>query len=71
MKLLTESFQRQLVLGEFKKWFFANYYFFIERRETPVPITLKLESETTDDSVQDETKTTIDDLENQTIEQTN
>jgi hypothetical protein len=31
MKLLTESFQRQRVLSEFKKWLFSNYHFFIER----------------------------------------
>jgi len=30
MKLLTESFQRQRVLSEFKKWLFSNINFFIE-----------------------------------------
>lgn len=35
MKLLTESFQRQRVLSEFKRWLFSNYHFFIE---TPVLI---------------------------------
>jgi hypothetical protein len=31
MRMLTESFQRQRVLGEFKKWFFTNFHFFAER----------------------------------------
>lgn len=30
MKLLTESFQRQRVLSEFKRWLFSNYHFFVE-----------------------------------------
>jgi hypothetical protein len=32
MKLLTESFQRQRVLSEFKKWFFVNLYLFIPNK---------------------------------------
>jgi hypothetical protein len=35
MKLLTESFQRDRVLAEFKKWFIANFHFFVER---PTPL---------------------------------
>jgi hypothetical protein len=69
MKLLTESFQRQLVLGEFKKWFFANYYFFIEIRQTPVPVTLILESDTTNESIPDDVNTTIINLENNDVEE--
>jgi len=33
MKLLTESFQRQRVLSEFKRWLSNNFHFFVE---TPV-----------------------------------
>jgi len=38
MKLLTESFQRDRVLREFKKWFTTNYYFFIEPLQLPPQI---------------------------------
>jgi hypothetical protein len=37
MKLLTESFQRDRVLREFKKWFATNYYLFIEPPPQPQP----------------------------------
>jgi hypothetical protein len=42
MKLLAESFQRQIVISQFKKWFVQNYHFFIER---PKNIQNILESE--------------------------
>ena len=35
MKLLTESFQRDRVLKEFKGWFFSNYFYFVERPNIP------------------------------------
>jgi hypothetical protein len=31
MKLLTESFQRQLILKKFKSWFRMNIQFFLSR----------------------------------------
>jgi len=77
MKLLAESFQRQRVLGEFKKWFFSNYRHFVEIKQTQIPspisevIAIKLEEETTDYSVSDDINTTIGDLENSVAEQPN
>jgi hypothetical protein len=41
MKLLTESFQRDRVLKEFKRWLFSNYFYFIERPSIPSQITLQ------------------------------
>jgi hypothetical protein len=44
MKLLADTFQRNLVLADFKKWFLANIRFFIPRPtiqqtvQEPVPV---------------------------------
>ena len=62
MKLLTESFQRQRVLGEFKKWFFSNFKFFIEFRQPLIPCLLT--PETTIQSLNDDSGSTIDNVVN-------
>jgi hypothetical protein len=48
LKLLTESFQRDRVLKEFKRWLFSNYFYFVERPNiTTKIITQKEETEDT------------------------
>jgi hypothetical protein len=66
MKLLTESFQRQRVVGEFKKWFFSNYYFFVEYRQPIIPSLLT--QDTTTESLKDDAESNTDNLVNNVSE---
>jgi len=45
MKLLTQSFQRQMVINNFRKWVANNFYFFYENPQpAPTPVEKKEET---------------------------
>ena len=43
MRLLAESFQRQIIIKNIREWFSRNICFFIQRRQAPVDVTVSHE----------------------------
>ena len=55
MQLLTESFQRELIIADFKKWFFLNIKGFTTYVNVNIPKTIPIDNVPIDNEEKDDT----------------